>query len=118
MTNEERARNALAALKAYRRICRGSPLNYDGGLQEAIGDLLCDICHLAAQHNLYPFGLLQSGACNYAAETIEDDGMFLEVNAVLDVTARKYGSGESFTSYNDESAEFWRAEAEKEMADD
>jgi hypothetical protein len=47
VTNADRADWARAAVQTFRQKCAGTPLNEEGGLQEAVGDLIVDLCHLA-----------------------------------------------------------------------
>jgi len=116
MTNEERADTALSAVQEFRDNCSGSPTDTSDGMAEAIADLICNMCHLAVAYNLDPLALVETGIGNYAAESIEPDGMFLETSITLDVMARRYGSGAPWQQFNGRTAAVWHAEAERELA--
>jgi hypothetical protein len=125
-TNEERASAALAAVEAFRNVCRGSALDSTDGMQEAIGDLIGDLCHLAARHEIPPFEMLETGAAFYVNEIVcEEHPLFLDVKATLDVLARRWPhdengfivgqeSDEPYEVVNDESVAFWRAQIQAE----
>jgi hypothetical protein len=120
ITAKNRASAALAAVKAYRNV-HGSPIDPTDDMGTAIRYLVGDLCHLAAQHEIPPFGMLESSAEFYAAEAVEDAGDFLEVLVTLDVQARPVvseedGSEEDFQTFNDQSAASWRARAQVECA--
>ena len=87
-TNKERASAALAAVKAFRHEHAGASLDFTDGMREAIGDLIGNLCHLAARHEIPPFEMLETGAAFYVSETVNDNGEFLEVFVTLDVLAR------------------------------
>jgi hypothetical protein len=52
ITNEERASAALAAVKAFRDERAGLSLDISDDMQEAIGYLIGDLCHLAKRHEI------------------------------------------------------------------
>lgn len=122
VTNADRADFAAEAIEAFRHICSGSLWREsDGqvipdGFAEAMGDLIGDLCHLAATHGLNPLEIVRTGISHYAVECVTNDGMFIEANVSLDVTAKIYGKRGSWSAWNADSVAAWRAAAEKEMA--
>lgn len=119
ITNEERAAAALAAVEAFRNV-----RNHNGSMDEAIGDLIGDLCHLAAQHEIPPFKMLETSVGFYVNEIVcEEHSLFLDVT--LDVFARRWphdGNGstvnqefdEPYEVVNDELVAFWRAQIQAE----
>ena len=67
-----RAAWASAAVETFRAVCRGSPLDDRDGMQEAIGDLLADILHLARQEGLDPEAMINTGRMHFEAEESEE----------------------------------------------
>lgn len=82
-TNEDRAHWALVAVEAYARQTRFDPdeqkITGQEGLQEVLGDLLCDARHLAASYGVDFDELAENsrGAwqeeCDEEAEGDDDD---------------------------------------------
>ena len=70
--NAARAAWAYAAVEAFRDVCRGSPLDCEDGMQEAIGDLLANIMHLARQEGLDPEAMINTGRMHFEAEEAEE----------------------------------------------
>jgi hypothetical protein len=126
ITNEERASAALAAVKAFRDERAGSSLDITDGMQEAIGGLIGDLCHLAARHEISPFEMLETGAEFYVNELVyPENSLFLDVKATLNVSARRWPhdengftigqeSNEPYEAVNDESVALWRAQIQAE----
>ena len=126
ITNEERASAAFAAVKAFRNERAGSSLDFTDGMREAIGDLIGDLCHLAARHKIPPFEMLETGAEDYVNEIVcPEESLFLDVKATLNVLARRWPhdengfnigqeSNEPYEAVNDESVAFWRAQIQAE----
>ena len=126
ITNEERASAALAAVKAFRNEHAGSSLDFTDGMQEAISDLIGDLCHLAARHEIPPFEMLETGVAFYVNELVcPENSLFLDVKATLNVLARRWPhdengfnigqeSNEPYEVVNDESVAFWRAQIQAE----
>jgi hypothetical protein len=125
INNEDRASAALAAVEVYRNVRDKSPIP-TGDMWETISDLIGDLCHLAARHEIPPFEMLETGAKYYVNEIVyEENPMFLDVKATLDVLARRWPhdengfnigqeSNEPYEAVNDESVAFWRAQIQVE----
>lgn len=69
-TNETRAAWAQAALDAFIAVTRTEAAD-DAEYDEAIGDLMCDLLHLAAKRGQDPVLLLTRAQNNYDAEVEE-----------------------------------------------
>ena len=119
-------KSALAAVEAFRNVRAGSSLDFTDGMQEAIGDLIGDLCHLAARYKISPFEMLETGAECYVNEIVcEENSLFLDVKATLNVLARRWPhdengfnigqeSNEPYEVVDDESVAFWRAQIRAE----
>ena len=116
ITNEERASAALAAVEAFRNERAGSSLDFTDGMQEAIGDLIGDLCHLAARHKIPPFKMLELGAAYYVNEIVcEENSTFLSVKATLNVLAREASqTSDPYEVVDDESVAYWRMQVQWE----
>jgi len=66
--NSDRADWANAAVIRFREVCGGSPLDDPEGVEEAIGDLIGDLLHLAASEELDPIDIVRRAICSYADE--------------------------------------------------
>ena len=80
--------------------------DFTDGMQEAIGDLIGDLCHLAARHKIPPFEMLETGAEFYVNEIVcEENSLFLDVKATLNVLARRWPHDENGFTIGQESNE-------------
>jgi NTP pyrophosphatase (non-canonical NTP hydrolase) len=70
-TNDDRAVWAFRAVQEFRNVCQGSPLDSEEGIEEAIGDLIADLLHLARQNDIDPSLLLNRGWLHFEAEEAE-----------------------------------------------
>jgi NTP pyrophosphatase (non-canonical NTP hydrolase) len=70
--NDDRAVWAFRAVQEFRNVCQGSPLDSEEGIEEAIGDLIADLLHLARQNNIDPALMLDRGRMHFEAEEAEE----------------------------------------------
>ena len=70
VTNTDRAAWADAALDAF-RVLTGQTA--PGETEEALGDLLCDLLHLAQAEGLEPLTLLERATWHYEYEILHPD---------------------------------------------
>lgn len=70
VTNEDRAGWAESACETFADIT-GQKMEYD--LPEIIGDLICNLLHLAAQHGMSADSVLETGKMHYDAEVEEEE---------------------------------------------
>ena len=73
-TNQERARWARAALAVFtdRTYSGDHPDTMDrDDLESAIGDLMCDLMHLAHQQGFEPQAIIETAGNHYAVEIAE-----------------------------------------------
>lgn len=63
-TNQDRAGWAKVAVRAFRSVCRTDE-------SDAIGDLMCDLLHLARERGLDPERVLDDARSRFAAEETE-----------------------------------------------
>ncbi len=76
VTNHQRAEWARTAVEAFRDTCRGTPLNVEGGYDEAIRDLIVDLLHLARIECDLPGdldGMLNTCLVNHNEEIAEEE---------------------------------------------
>jgi len=69
--NDDRAVWAFRAVMRFREVCQGTPLDEPEGIEEAIGDLIADLLHLARQNDIDPSLLLNRGWLHFEAEEAE-----------------------------------------------
>lgn len=74
--NADRAEWARAAVETFRDVCHGSPLDEPEGIEEAIGDLIADLLHLARAHNIDPSIMVNRGMLHFEAEEAEAAEIF------------------------------------------
>lgn len=92
ITNEMRAAFAQKAVDAFRAICKTDEC-------DAVGDLICNLMHLAKANGDSPFGTVEAAAFHYAAEEYSDDdgdGMTHDADVSLTVKVRRNGSDDDW----------------------
>jgi hypothetical protein len=77
VTNETRAGWAGEALGTFASLTRLQPTETD--LDEALVDLLCDLCHLAKARGLDPVEAVRKGLAGFMEEDLGDRGPRVEI---------------------------------------
>lgn len=77
VTNETRAGWAGEALKTFASLTRMDPAEVD--VDEALVDLLCDLCHLAKSRGMDPVEAVRKGLAGFLMEDREENDARVEI---------------------------------------
>jgi|SRR5271165_203236 len=95
ITNDRRADIAQVAINAF-------IAEVGGDFENAIGDLIADLCHLAQREKLDALSQVANGLNHWACEVTDPpDGMQNEARCSIDIETRKYGKvGETWIAFD------------------